>query len=84
MYDEVYEDEWINRRLENERIRSIVKIYKSFVIACFLCKQRHIYIYHMSRAVQLSLKNGASQYTPLALIHFAGYAMKNEKSESIW
>ncbi len=84
MYDEVYGDEWMNKRLENEKIRSIVKIYKSFVVACLLCKQRHFFIYHMCRAVQLSLQNGASQYTPLALVQFAGYAMEKEKPESIW
>ncbi len=84
MYEEVYDDEWIKKRLEDKKIRTIAKIYNTFVIACFLCKERHIVAYHMCRAVQLSLQNGACRYTPLALIHFAGYAMKNEKSASIW
>jgi hypothetical protein len=84
MYEEVYNDEWINKKLEDEKIRTIAKIYNTFVIACFLCKPRHILVYHMCRAVQLSLQNGTCQYTPLALIHFAGYAMKDEQPASIW
>ena len=84
MYEEIYGDEWINNRLEDEKIRTIAKIYNMFVIACFLCKERHILAYHMCRAVQLSLQNGACQYTPLALIHFVGYAMMNETPESKW
>jgi len=84
MYEEVYNDEWINKKLEDEKIRTIAKIYNTFVTACFLCKSRHILVYHVCRAVQLSLQNGTCQYTPLALIHFAGYAMKDEQPASIW
>ena len=86
MYKEVYDEEgWINKRLEDEKIRTIAKIYNTFVTICFLCKQKHIVMFHMCRAVQLSLQNGACQHTPLALIRFAGCcAQKEGNSESIW
>lgn len=84
MYEEIYGDEWIKNRLEDKKIQIIAKIYNLFVIACFLCKERHIHAYHMCKAVQLSLQNGVCHHTPLALIHFVGYAMKNETPESMW
>lgn len=86
LYKEVYnEEEWIHKMLEDEKIRTITKIYNLFVTACFLCKQEHIMIYHMCRAAQLSLQNGACEYTPIALIHFAGYCViMDENAESIW
>jgi hypothetical protein len=76
MYEEVYDVEWLEKRLEDEHI--LAKFYNACVIACFLCKSAHISIYHMCKAAQLSLKNGPCKYTPLALIHFAGLAMKDE------
>ena len=86
MYKEVCNEEgWINKRLEDEKIRTIGKMYNTFVTICFLCKQKHIVMFHISRAVQLSLQNGACQHTPLALARFAGScAQKEEDSESIW
>lgn len=83
MYDTVYGEEWLVKKLEEEKIRTIALIYNKCVIACFLCKKRNVLIYHMCRAVQLSLQNGTCQYTPLALVHLAGYAMQDEKSASI-
>ena len=86
IYKEVYnEEDRIHKMLEDEKIRTITKIYNLFVTACFLCKQEHIMIYHMCRAAQLSLQNGACEYTPIAFARFAGYCvMKNENAESIW
>jgi hypothetical protein len=79
------EDGWINTGVEDEKIRTVAKIYNKFVTTCYLCKQEHMAVYHMCRALQLSLQNGACQYTPLALVHFAGYsASKEESPESIW
>ena len=83
MYDTVYGEEWLVKKLENDKNRTIALIYNKCVIACFLCKMRNIFIHHMCRAVQLSLQNGTCQYTPLALIHLAGYAMKDEKPACI-
>ncbi len=86
MYKEVHNtEEWINKRLEDKKIQTIARIYNMFFITCYISKQKHIMVYHMCRAVQLSLKNGACQYTPLALVRFAGYcAMKEENLDSIW
>ncbi len=86
MYKEVSSEEgWINKGLEDEKVRTVVKIYNKFVVTCYLCKQKHMMVYHMCRALRLSLQNGACQYTPLTLAHFAGYcAMKDENLESVW
>ena len=84
MYDTVYGDEWLDKKLEDEKICTIALIYNKCVVACFLCKMRNVLIYHMCRAVQLSLQNGTCQYTPLALVHLAGYAMKDKLPSTIW
>ena len=84
MYEEVYDDdEWLKKRLEDENICTITKFYNASVIAGHLCKSRHILIHHVCKAAQLSLKNGVCQYTPLALVHFAGFAMKDEDATSM-
>ena len=84
MYEEVYDDdEWLKKRLESEKILTIAKCYNASVIACFVCKSRHISIHHICKAAQLSLKNGACQYTPLALVHFAGVVMNDKNAGSM-
>jgi hypothetical protein len=83
MYEEVYDDEWVKKRLEDESICTLAKFYNACVIAGHLCTSAHISIHHICKAAQLSLKNGACQYTPLALVHFAGFAMKDEDATSM-
>ena len=86
MYKEVHNtEEWMNKRLEDEKIQTIAKTYLAFVLTCFLFKQKHIGMFHICRAVQLSLKHGICQYTPSALVQFTVYcAMKEENPDNIW
>ena len=86
IYKEVHNKEgWMNKRLEDEKIQTIAKLYNTFVMTSYLSKPKHIMVYHTCRAVQLSLRHGVCQYTPLALVRFAGYcAMKEENPGSIW
>ena len=83
MYEEVYNDEWLKNRIEDENILTIAKFYNACVLASFLCKSIQISVYHACKAVQLSLQNGTCQYTPLALVHFAAYAKKDDNTASI-
>ena len=71
MYEGVYNDEWLKKRIEDQNILTIAKFYNACVLASFLCKSYSMVVYHVCKAVQLSLQNGTCQYTPLALVHFA-------------
>jgi hypothetical protein len=83
MYEEVYNDEWLKKRIEDENIRNIAKFYNVCAKSCYLCKSRQISIYHACKAVQLSLQNGTCQYTPLALVHFAVIVIKDDNAASM-
>jgi hypothetical protein len=83
MYEEVYGDEWLKRRIEDENIRTVAKFYNACVDSCYLSKSRQITIYHVCKAVQLSLQNGICQYTPLAFIYFATCVFKDDNAASI-
>jgi hypothetical protein len=83
MYEEVYNDEWLGKRLEDENIRTIARFYNTAGNAGSLCKSRHILIHRVCKAVQLSLKNGTCQYTPLALVQFTDLAIKDENAASL-
>ena len=83
IYKAVYNDEWLKKRLEDENICTITKFYNASVIAGHLCKSRHILIHHVCKAAQLSLKNGACQYTPLALVQFTDLAVKDDNAASL-
>jgi len=83
MYEEVYGDEWLKRRIEDENIRTVAKFYNACMDSCYLSKSRQISIYHVCKAVQLSLQNGICQYTPLAVIYFAACVFKDDNAASI-
>jgi hypothetical protein len=83
MYEEVYGDEWLKRRIEDENICTVAKFYNICVIGSFLCETRLIFLYHACKAVQLSLQNGICRYTPLTLLLFAACVIKDDNAASI-
>lgn len=93
MYDEVYGDDWLGKKIEDSTLRNIVKFYSAseslgvLLVLCFtqiltklfapvgtsafFFKVSHIVAYFVCKAVQLSLKNGVCQHTPIAFLQLS-------------
>jgi hypothetical protein len=80
IYEDVYDDDWLERKMEDENLRTIVKFYGAIVFLAHFCRSRYTAIYFICKAVQLSLRNGACKYTPHSLLQLIGFAMEEEKN----
>ena len=71
MYSNVYGDDWLGKEMEDTNLCSIVKFYSAIADAAFFCKPAHVVGYFVCKMVQMSLRNGVCQYTPLALMQLS-------------
>lgn len=75
------DDEWLKKRkMEDNTLRTIVKFYMKIATAAYFCKPKLLLVYFVCRSAQLNLRNGIFQHTPLATIHFASIAIKDENA----
>mmetsp|Transcript_23122 Transcript_23122/g.33019 ORF Transcript_23122/g.33019 Transcript_23122/m.33019 type:complete len:804 (-) Transcript_23122:247-2658(-) len=82
MYSEVYGDDWLGKQMENTNLCSIVKLYSTIATAAFFCKP-HMVGYFVCKMVQMSLRNGVCQHTPLALMQLSTMAIQINNAASV-
>ena len=76
MYSEVYGDDWLKKKMEDTTLFNIIKFYRVLAVAAYFCKPLHVSTYFICKMVQLSLRNGVCQYTPLALMQLSSIAIR--------
>ena len=76
MYSEVYSDDWLKKKMEDTTLFNIIKFYRVLAVAAYFCKPLHVSTYFICKMVQLSLRNGVCQYTPLALMQLSSIAIR--------
>ena len=80
MYSEVYSDDWLERKMEDTKLCNIVKFYSLLTTAAYFCKPSSGYF--VCRMIQISLRNGTCEYTPLALMKLSLIAFDNAKDNT--
>ena len=71
MVGQTFGDAWLEKEIENESVRQILKFYTAMVTATYIIKPPHFMAYFVCKMVQLSLQHGVSKYTPLALLQLS-------------
>ena len=72
MYEEVYDDDWLERKMEDKTLLTTLQFYSSIAYASFYCKSYSMVVYFICKSVQLSLRNGICEHTPLSFLQFTG------------
>ena len=72
MYEEVDDDDWLERKMEDETFHTKLQFYTSITFSSFFCKSYSLHVYFTCKAVQLSLQKGICEHTPLSLLQFTG------------
>ena len=78
-YNDIYGDEWLGRKVEDSKLHSIVGLYTQMTTCAFLFKAPHIVAYFVCKGVQISLRNGVCEHTPLAFIHLSNVLTRSGK-----
>ncbi len=76
-YDEVYGDDWLGRKMEDYTLRYVVRFYGQMITCAFFFKVRHIVSYYVCKVVQLSLRNGVCEYTPLSMLQLSNVLIRS-------
>ena len=76
MYSEVYGDDWLEKKMEDVTLCSILEFYSAIATAAYFCKPSHVVAYFVCKMVQMSLRNGVCQHTPLALMQLTSIVIR--------
>ncbi len=76
-YDEVYGDDWLEKKVEDCTLRYVVRFYGHMITSAFFFKLPHVVTYFACKAVQLSLQNGVCQYTPLSFLQLSNVLIRS-------
>jgi hypothetical protein len=80
----MYKDgNWLQKKMEDENLRTIVKFYGAVASAGYFCKSSNVVVYLVCTAVQLSLRNGVCQDTPPSLLLFTAHAINDSNAASV-
>lgn len=74
MYEEVYDDDWLEKRMEDKNLQVVAKFYSVIIFSAYFCRSRSTAMYLVCKSVQLSLRNGSCLYTPLSVLQLVGFA----------
>ena len=80
MYEEAYDDDWLERKMEGNTLRTLIKIYNVMAFSSYFCKSYSMVVYFTCKAVQLSLRNGICEHTPLSFLQFTGVVTKDDNA----
>ena len=83
MYSNVYSDDWLGRKMEDEKLCNIIKFYSIISTAAYFCKPSHMIGYFVCKMVQISLQNGVCEHTPLALMQLSTMAIGMNNAASV-
>jgi hypothetical protein len=80
-YQEVANNEWLERKETGDKtLRTTLQFYSAIALASYFCKTYSMVVYFTCKAVQLSLRKGICEHTPLSLLQFAGVVANNENA----
>ena len=82
MYSEVYGDDWLAKKMEDSSLCNILEFYSAIATAAYFCKPPHVVAYFVCKMVQMSLRNGVCQHTPLALMQLSSIISSSISSAS--
>ena len=80
MYQAVVNDDWLERKMEDETFHTKLQFYNSIAFSSFFCKSYSLLVYFTCKAVQLSLQKGICEHTPLSLLQFTGVVANNDNA----
>ena len=83
MYSEVYGDDWLGKQMEDTKLCNIVKFYSAIATAAYFFKPTHAPAYFVCKMVQMSLRNGVCQHTPLALMQLSNMVIQINNAASV-
>ena len=72
MYNEVFSDAWLETKMQDRTLQSVVTLYTVMVNAACFCKVEHVVHFLICKMVQLSLRHGACQSTPVSFLYLSG------------
>ena len=83
MYEKVDVDEWLKREETNDKtLGFILQFYRAIALASYFSRSYYVVAFFVCRAVQLSLRKGICQHTPIALVQFASLIINDENALS--
>eukprot|EP00986_Skeletonema_menzelii_P008360 scaffold3484_cov74-Skeletonema_menzelii.AAC.1 len=68
--------------MEDTKLCNIVKFYSAIATVAYFCKP-HVVGYFVCKMVQMSLRNGVCQHTPLALMQLSTMAIRINNAASV-
>ena len=71
MYDEFPCDAWLETKMQDRTLQSVVKLYTVMLNAAYFCQDDHVAHYLICKMVQLSLRHGACQSTPVSFLYLS-------------
>ena len=74
-------DKWLEGETTDDKtLNTTLQFYRAIALACFFCKSYIMALYFTCKAVQLSLKRGLCEYTPITLLQFTSVAVTNDSA----
>lgn len=83
MYTEVYSDDWIEKKMEDNTRCNVMKFYSLMATASYFFKPLHVVAYCICKMVQLSLRHGLCKYTPKALMILSSFVIRFDNAALI-
>jgi len=83
MYTEVYDDDWLGKKMEDSTLCNAMKFYSIILTTAHFIKPSHMVAYFICKMVQLSLRHGVCQYTPQALMILSSIVIRFDNAEFI-
>ena len=81
MYEKVVNQGWLQKEKTCDKtLRTTLRFYSAISLASFFCKSYSMSVYFSSMAVQLSLRKGICDQTPLSLLQFTSIATNDENA----
>ena len=80
MYEEAYDDDWLERKMEDKTLRTLIKIYNVMAFSSYFCKSYSMVVYFTCKAMQLTLHRGLCEHTIITLLQFTSVVTKDENA----
>ena len=77
MYDEIFDKDWLGKKMEDVKLQNVVKFYGAMAAHAFLCKAKHMRGYFICKMAQVSLNHGPCSYTPIAFLKLSSFVNRN-------
>ncbi len=75
MYTEVYGDDLLGKK-KDDSLCYVMKFYNIMATAAHFFKPSHIVVYIICKMVQMSLRHGVCQETPLAMMQLSSFVIR--------